>query len=75
MPSPEFDPVAHEEFISERLRALQVSAARVAMFDSLIDLHHDGQCSFDEAISQYLHDLHDAGLDYDSLPAAPQAGV
>lgn len=50
----EFDPTGdHEELALERLQLL---IARVALFDELIDYHLDGQCSFDEAVAQYLHD-------------------
>lgn len=53
----EFDPQQHETFISERFKAQALLIAKVAMFDELIDMHHDGLCSFDEAIAQYQHDL------------------
>lgn len=60
----EFNPEAHEQFVSRRLLELHKAAARVAIFDELIDLHHDGQCSFDEAIAQYLHDIERDGIGY-----------
>lgn len=60
----EFNPEAHEEWVSDRLLALRKSAARVAIFDELIDLHHDGQCTFDEALSQFHHDIERDGAAY-----------
>ena len=66
MPSPEFDPVVHEQRVNQRLVELQKTAARVAIFDELIDMHHDGQCSFDEAIAQYLHDIERDGAGYEA---------
>lgn len=60
----EFDPVAHEARVAERVLELQKSAARVAIFDELIDMHHDGLCTFDQAIAQYLHDIERDGAGY-----------
>lgn len=60
----EFNPEAHEEFVSTRLLELRKSAARIAIFDELIDMHQDGMCSFDEAIAQYLHDIERDGIAY-----------
>lgn len=68
MPSPEFNPEAHEEFVSSRLQKIRVEAARVALFDELIDMHHDGMCSYDEAMAQFHHDLERDGLSYDTDP-------
>lgn len=61
----EFDPVAHEEFVSERLKKVRIQVARVALFDEMIDYHLDGQCSFDEAVSQFLHDAEVGGIGYE----------
>lgn len=74
----EFNPEVHEAFVSRRLLELRRAAARVAIFDELIDMHHDGMCSFDEAISQYLHDIDRDGIGYtdpqpSSLTAPPEA--
>lgn len=66
MAQPEFDPVSHENFVSRRLVELQKATARVAIFDELIDMHHDGMCSFDEAIAQYLHDINRDGIGYEA---------
>lgn len=49
----EFDPVAHERDVSERFAQL----GKYALFDELIDLHLDGQCTLEEAVSQFEHDL------------------
>lgn len=64
----EFNPEAHEEFVSKRLEKIRRDAARVALFDELIDMHHDGMCSFDEAMSQFHHDLATEGLSYPTDP-------
>lgn len=61
----EFNPEAHESFVSRRILEIQKQAARVAIFDELIDMHHDGMCSFDEAIAQYLHDIDRDGIGYE----------
>ena len=66
MAQPEFDPVSHENFVSRRLVELQKAAARVAIFDEMIDYFHDGQCSFEEAVSQYLHDIERDGIGYEA---------
>lgn len=64
----EFNPEAHEEFVSKRLENLRRNAARVAIFDELIDMHHDGMCTFDEAMAQFHHDLEADGLQYTTDP-------
>jgi hypothetical protein len=51
--SGEFDPTAHERDVSERFAQL----GKYALFDELIDMHLDGQCSLPEAIGQFEHDL------------------
>jgi len=66
MTRPEFDPEAHEKFVSQRVIELQKAAARVAIFDELIDMHHDGMCSFDEAIAQFKHDIERDGAGYET---------
>ncbi len=74
----EFNPEAHEQFVSRRLLEVRKQVARVAIFDEMIDYHLDGDCSFDEAIAQYLHDIDRDGCGYTtdpkptSLEAAPQ---
>lgn len=60
----EFNPEAHEEWVSDRLLALRKNAARVAIFDELIDMHHDGMCTFDEAMAQFHHDIERDGAGY-----------
>lgn len=52
MSSPEFDQARHDEVVEEGYRRI----ARVALFDELIDMHHDGLCTFDQAVEQYRHD-------------------
>lgn len=61
----EFSPEAHEQFVSRRFLEVQKQAARVAIFDELIDMHHDGMCTFEEAIAQYLHDIDRDGIGYE----------
>lgn len=41
---------------SETLERYELRLARIALFNELIDYALDGQCSFDEAVNQYLHD-------------------
>jgi len=60
----EFNPEAHEEFVSKRLQHLRINLARTALFDELIDYHLDGDCTFDQAVSQYLHDATEQGIGY-----------
>lgn len=60
----DFDPEAHEAFVSERLARVRTSIARVALFDELIDYHLDGDCTFDQAVSQFLHDAEEQGIGY-----------
>lgn len=36
--------------------------ARVALFDTLIDYHHRGHCTFDEAVAEYKAELEVQGL-------------
>lgn len=66
----EFDPDEHETFVSARLAKLRIQAARVALFDELIDYHLDGDCTFDEAVGQYLHGLEVGGIGYEQSEAA-----
>lgn len=68
MAQPEFDPVAHEARVAARLVELQKAAARVAIFDEMIDYHLAGDCTFDEAVAQYLHDIERDGIGYEQLP-------
>jgi hypothetical protein len=62
----EFNPEAHEEYVSRRLLEARKQAARMAIFDEMIDYHLDGQCSFDEAVAQYLHDIERDGAGYEA---------
>jgi hypothetical protein len=50
---------------TEILERYQIRLARIALFDELIDLHHDGQCTFDEAVQQFLHDTEIGGIGYE----------
>lgn len=61
----EFNPEAHEEFVSRRILELRKAAARVAIFDEMIDYYHNGDCTFDQAIEQYLHDIERDGCGYE----------
>lgn len=70
MTPPEFDFEAHERRVAERVVELQKKAARVALFDELIDLYHDGLCSFEEAVDQFLHDAERDGCGYDQIREA-----
>lgn len=38
---------------SQRSKDAELLLAKVAMFDELIDMHHDGVCTFAEAMSQF----------------------
>jgi len=60
-----FDPERHEEFVSSRLEKLRIQVARVALFDEMIDYHLDGDCSYDEAVTQFLHDADRDGIGYE----------
>lgn len=60
----EFDPEAHEEFVSARLLAVRKQAARLAIFEEMMDYVDRGMCSFNEAIDQYLHDIDRDGCGY-----------
>lgn len=62
MTQPEFDQPAQDRLVDESYRRI----ARVALFDELIDMHHDGQCSLDEAVSQFVHDAEVAGIGYEA---------
>lgn len=62
----EFNPEAHEEFVSRRLLEVRKSAARLAIFDEMIDYHLDGTCTFEQAIEQYLHDIERDGCGYET---------
>lgn len=66
MSQPEFDPVAHEEFVRDLHESSYRRIARVALFDEMIDFYHDGQCSFDEAVSQFQHDAEVGGFGYEA---------
>lgn len=68
MGQPEFDLVAHEARVAARLVELHKTAARVAIFDEMIDYHLAGDCTFDEAVAQYLHDIERDGIGYEQLP-------
>lgn len=57
----EFDQPAHDKLVDEGYRRI----ARVALFDELIDMHHDGQCSYDEAVAQFLHDANEDGIGFE----------
>ena len=58
MTSPEFNQDQHDQTIEEGYRRI----ARVALFDELIDMHLDGQCSLEEAVAQYRHDAAEAEI-------------
>lgn len=60
----EFNPEAHETFVSRRLLEVRKQAARLAIFDEMIDYHLDGDCSFQEAIDQFKHDIERDGCGY-----------
>jgi hypothetical protein len=66
MTQPEFNPEQHDEFVRRRVVQLAKSAARVAIFDDLIDHHLDGACTLDEAVDQYLHDIDRDGAGYEA---------
>lgn len=55
-----FDQAAHNRRVAEGCKRL----ARWAIFDEMIDYHLDGDCSFQEAIDQFLHDIKRDGAGY-----------
>lgn len=61
----EFDPADHERQVRALHDERLLRIARVALFDEMIDYHLDGQCTFDEAIAQFLHDAEVGGMGYD----------
>lgn len=61
METHEFDQAEHDRVIEQGYRRI----ARVALFDELIDMHHQGMCSFDEAVQQFLHDAEVGGIGYE----------
>lgn len=69
----EFNPEAHEEWVSDRLKKIRIDAARVALFDEMIDYHLDGDCTFEQAMEQFHHDLSRDGISYttDPQPSTP----
>lgn len=61
----ELDP-GRESFVSERLEKLRISAARVALFDELVDYYLDGVCTLEQSLIQFMHDAHESGIGYGS---------
>ena len=55
----ERNPEADHDWRSPRAEAEALLLAKVALFDEMIDFHLDGLCTFEEAVSQYKHDLVD----------------
>lgn len=53
----ERNPEVIHEWRSPRAVAVELLAAKVALFDELIDFHLDGVCTFDEAVDQYKTDV------------------
>lgn len=60
--SAEFDPQQHEEFVSQRLQDLHRGVARVALFEEMMTFVDNGDCTFDQAVEQYLHDAAEAEI-------------
>ena len=54
-PTPESTEVTDEE-----LRRI----ARVALFDTVIDYHHRGHCTFEEAMAEFHLSLKEQGIEY-----------
>jgi len=36
--------------------------ARVALFNTLIDYHHQGHCTFEEAVAEYQSEIKEQGI-------------
>lgn len=68
----EFNPEAHEVFVSKRLLEVRKQAARLAIFEEMMDYHDRGDCSFKEAIDQYLCDIDRDGCGYPSPQPTPR---
>lgn len=61
METHEFDQPEHDRKVADGYARI----ARVAIFDELIDMCRDGQCTFEEAVAQYKHDIDVAGIGYE----------
>lgn len=48
------------EVTDEELRRI----ARVALFDTVIDYHHRGHCTFEEAMAEFHLSLKEQGIEY-----------
>lgn len=47
------------EFAEEEMRRI----ARVALFDTVMDYHHTGHCTFDEAIAEFKSSAAEQGIE------------
>lgn len=57
-------PEAGPEFVSERLTKLRLMAARVALFDTVIDYHLAGHCTYEEAMIEFYRAAEEQGIGY-----------
>lgn len=46
------------EFTEEEMRRI----ARVALFDTVIDYHHKGHCTFEEAMAEFHQSAEEQGI-------------
>lgn len=57
MAAPEFDPEAHETFVRSLHDERRATLGKYALFEEVMTYVDKGMCTFDEAITQYKHDL------------------
>lgn len=60
----ESNPEIDEGFVSKRLVEARKRAARLAIFDEMIYYHLNGDCTFEQAIEQFKHDIELDGCGY-----------
>jgi len=53
----DFDPLAHEQMVRDLHDESKARLGRLALFEEMMTYVDQGQCTFDEAIAQYKHDL------------------
>lgn len=60
----------NEPFESDRAARARVLAARVALFDIVIDYHLSGHCTFEESMAEYFRAAEEDGIGYSEEEAA-----
>ena len=53
----EFDPTSHEQFVRGLHDERRGTLGKVALFEEVMTYVDRGDCTFEEAIAQYKHDL------------------